>query len=155
VIFMVKRFQRQRLSFARSTTSSPRPLITALIMYGVSLLGHFQRGGGQRRELALLTTVSIRTGADEPVVRTAFVVVCWHQSGGNAADTSRTRLAGVLDVRSLRTARRLEAPAWLAQLYKGTIVHMDKGWKGHTNVCIVVAGEDRLPPRWRMRLAKR
>ena len=52
--------------------------------------------------------------------------MCWHSSGGSAADALRIRLAGAVDVRSLRTAWRLAAPGWLAQLYAGTLVSMDK-----------------------------
>ena len=33
-----------------------------------------------------------------------------------------------------RTTPRLEAPGWLAQLYVGTVVHVDKGSNDHTNV---------------------
>src|SRR5258708_2665298 len=84
------------------------------------------RGGGGDRELVQFTTALMKTGADEPAVRTALAAMCWHSSGGIAADTLRIRWAGVVDVRSLRTARRLEAPGWLAQLYAGTLVSMDK-----------------------------
>jgi hypothetical protein len=68
----------------------------------------------------------MRTTANEPAVRTACAATCWHSSGGSAADTLRVRLAGVGDVRSLRTARRLEAPPWLAQLYAGAVVYMEE-----------------------------
>jgi len=86
----------------------------------------------------------MKTGADEPAVRTALAAMCWHSSGGSAADTLRIRSAGIVDVRSLRTARRLEAPGWLAQLYAGAVVYMDEGWKDHTNVCVVAVGGGRV-----------
>jgi hypothetical protein len=81
---------------------------------------------GRHRELVQFTTVLMKIGADELAVRTALAAMCWHSSGGSAADAWRIRLAGAVDVRSLRTAWRLEAPGWLAQLYAGTLVSMDK-----------------------------
>ena len=71
--------------------------------------------------------------------------MCWHSSGGSAVDTLRIpfgRRGGPSVIAGGRMATRLEAPGQFTQLYVGAVVCMDKGWKDHTNVCIV-------PARWR------